>query len=950
MLLLLALVTSVAAGINVKKPQVNSPFPDSHRPSPDEPRPSRARSDPSTTSETKRVTDVRLPRHLTPEKYHLELVPFIVPGNLTIRGKVGIEMLCSLAASNVTLHAVDIEIENSTLTLENLDGNEIIQIASYDYDMAREFLILHLEQKLRVGSRYLLSLAFTSKLRDDLTGFFVSSYEDQKTGKKEQMAISQFEIAHARKAFPCFDEPGLKATYNVSLGRTNEMTSLSNMPVLRAGIPMQGSDQYVWDHFQESVKMSTYLVAFVISKFDFLQTTTDSGVTFRVWAQPNSLDQLTYASEGGPKLLTFFEQYFNIPFPLPKQDMIAVPDFGAGAMENWGLIVYKEEKLLYKDGVSSAHDAQKIGYIMGHELAHQWFGNLVSPSWWTDLWLNEGFASYFGYLASDAVFPTYNMMHFFLLDYLHDALRLDSLESSHPVSIPVKHPDEIGEIFDKISYGKGGSLARMMEHFLTTATYKKGLSNYLTGLSYQAANQDDLWRHLTDQSHNDGTLPKNMSVKLIMDTWTLQKGFPVVTFTRNYTTGDVEVTQEKFRSQRSATQLSPSWWVPLSWAAPGGDFNSTSPAAWLREGQHAIKLQGMPAREVALVANIQETGFYRVNYDQQNWVLLAKQLVDNHTAIHVMNRAQIVDDALNLAKSGYLDYLTALATTAYLSKEHEFLPWASALNGLKYLDSMLKRSPAYGEFQEYMLRLVGPLYTRLGFNPRPSDTHMDIKLREKAVGWSCKLGHPNCLAKAREGFAAWQLAGADGVNPVDVNLKAATYCHAIGEGGKAEWQFAWDRFTSSQVASESATLLSSTGCSKHVWILNRLLNETFADGSPVRTGDVSRAVGSVARNIIGRDLAFDYFRQNWSLLKERYGGNIFTFNSIVKAVMEDRNTDFEVGELEAFAVEHAGDLGVAARSVAQSIEAGAANRAWMEKNYDDIRGWLHQQNKAAQAA
>ena len=339
-LLLLVLVTSVA-GINVKKPQINSPFPDNHHSSPHRPGPSRARSDSSIGSKTGRVTDVRLPRHLTPEKYHLELVPFIVPGNLTIRGKVGIEMLCNLAASNVTLHAVDIDIENSTLTLENLDKDQKVQIVRYDYDKAREFLIIHLEQKLSAGSRYLLSLQFTSKLRDDLTGFYVSSYKDHKTGKKEQMAMSQFQIAHARKAFPCFDEPGLKARFNVSLGRTNKMTSMSNMPVLRAGLPMQGSDEYVWDHFQETVKMSTYLVAFVISKFDFLETTTEAGVTFRVWAQTNSLDQLTYASKAGPKLLTFFEKYFNIPFPLPKQDMVAVPDFGAGAMENWGLIVYR---------------------------------------------------------------------------------------------------------------------------------------------------------------------------------------------------------------------------------------------------------------------------------------------------------------------------------------------------------------------------------------------------------------------------------------------------------------------------------------------------------------------------------------------------------------------------------------------------------------------------------
>ena len=247
--------------------------------------------------------------------------------------------------------------------------------------------------------------------------------------------------------------------------------------------------------------------------------------------------------------------------------MIAIPDFGAGAMENWGLITYREVYLLFKEGVSSAKNMERIAYVISHELAHQWFGNLVTPSWWTDLWLNEGFATYVGYLGVDAVQPELQYMEDFIISEFHDVLRLDVLQSSHPVSVPVGHPDEIGEIFDKISYGKGASIIRMMEHFLTKETFRRGLTNYLTKMKYKAAEQDDLWEHLTEQGHQvtlismsnpsnsfpifvsfkDGTLGSDMDVKTVMDTWTLQSGFPVVSVTRYYDENTASVSQNKFR-------------------------------------------------------------------------------------------------------------------------------------------------------------------------------------------------------------------------------------------------------------------------------------------------------------------------------------------------------------------------------------------------------------------
>jgi len=899
----------------------------------------------STTTEMppKKKIDVRLPRSLIPHHYKVRLQPFI-NGDLTIKGYTEILMECAEAADNVTLHIADIITKNETIKLhpsDSLEGDGLT-INEHVYDTEREFYIAHLDAPLEVGKNYTLIMEFEGLLNDQLRGFYRSVYTDE-SGVEKRLATTQFQPVDARRAFPCFDEPALKASFDVTIGRQTNMTAITNMPLMET-TPIDGEEGWVWDHFENTVPMSTYLVAFVVSDFAHMNNTANDHVLFRVWARESAISQAEYAREKGPEVLTWFENYFNIPFPLPKQDMIAIPDFSAGAMENWGLITYRETALLYEPGVSAASNKQRVAVVIAHELAHQWFGDLVTPSWWTDLWLNEGFASYMEYLGTDAVEPSWQMLEQIVVDDVQDVFAIDCLESSHPISIPVGHPDEINEIFDRISYGKGASIIRMMSHFLTESTFRRGLTNYLNHYKYAAAEQDNLWEFLTSQAQADGTLDNGLTVKQVMDTWTLQMGYPVVSVMRSQDGSSATVSQERFllvKNENSTDDHDYKWWIPLSYTTKEElDFNSTKNKLWLKDTEDQISVPGLPASDKWIIFNTQQTGYYRVNYDSNNWNLLINQLSnESHTDINTLNRAQLIDDSLDLARAGQLSYDIALEVIGYLNKEEEYVPWASALSNLAYLEQMFTRSSGYGGLKSFLLSILVPLYDKVGFEDNLEDSHLDQYKRVKAVAWTCSLDHQDCVDKSVNLLSQY-MANPDNTSLISPNLKSTVYCTAIAAGGEQEWNFLWEKYLDSNVGTEKATILSSLGCSKEVWILSRYLDMAFTVDSGIRKQDSSRVFGAVARNDVGRYLAWNYLRDQWQKITDYNAGGISGFARLVKYGTGKFNTALELLELEDFKAEHAGNLGTAKRAVEQAIEKTENNIAWMDANYEIIKEWL----------
>ncbi|RUS89958.1 hypothetical protein EGW08_002310, partial [Elysia chlorotica] len=710
---------------------------------------------------------MRLPSHVTPIHYDVEIQPFMYsdnPKDFTYKGKVKILMQTHQAASNITLHTDLLTVDSRSIVVQGeIPSATDPSYVSWERDDFRQFLILKLSGDLKAGSRYVLEMSYSAPMPGDMRGIYYSKYFSG--GQTKYMLATQFGPTDARRAFPCFDEPALKATFNITLVRPDYLDSISNMPKVDSSstfiksvltnlkitkmelfielvtilfsfvfnctgskslqflsylsflshFSYENGITYVKDVYAQTPKMSSYLLAFVVSDFAYTNATSQSGIEYRAFSIRETVDETLYALDVGVKVIDEFQRYFQVPYPLPKQDMIAVPDFAAGAMENWGLIMYKQTAMLYKPGVSSQSNKERVATVVSHELAHMWFGDLVSPAWWDDTWLNEGFASFVEYLGIDHVQPEWNIFDKFVINDLQRAFAFDGRVTSHPVIVVVNTPAEINAAFDPISYSKGASIIRMMRHFLGEETFRNGITNYLKALKYDAAHHDRLWQILTKQASDDGK--SHIDVKSIMDTWTQQMNYPVVTVACDpQTPGHVNVRQERYLEDPTAvdpgTFASPfgyyRWTIPVTMTtSQSPDFDTTDQGVmWMTKDQQTVtmdigasKLPDCSDPDSWLLANVQQVGFYRVNYPTGNWRALANQLNTNHTVFPVSNRAQMIDDAFNLVKAGHLDLNTAMQTTEYLNKEQDYIPWSTATNALGYINTMVSLDSLKGPFE-----------------------------------------------------------------------------------------------------------------------------------------------------------------------------------------------------------------------------------------------------------
>nr|CAD7599193.1 unnamed protein product [Timema genevievae] len=879
----------------------------------------------------------RLPTDILPDRYVIELIPYIDNDNFTFNGRVEIFLDVAVATNAIRLHANDLDINATSVTVDPVvaDGTIVkptIQSQVYSEDLQIYTIIL--SDNLVVGEQYKLSISFLGHLRSDMQGFYRSYYDVE--GERRWLASTQFQATHARRAFPCFDEPGFKSKFKISIARTEDRHALSNMPV-ESSIPDPALG-LTWDHFEETpMPMSSYLVAFVVSDFVALnRTLEDTGVVYRNWQRAAAINQSMYSIDISPRIMTYLDNFTGIPYFLPKVDQVAVPDFSAGAMENWGLVTYRERNILHEVGVASAENKQRTADIISHEFAHKWFGNLVSPKWWGHLWLNEGFARYFQYFATAQVETDWKYGEQFIVRQVHQALSSDSLESSHPMTHEVSTPSEAWGMFSTISYAKGASVIRMAEHFLGSTAFQNGLQEYLSNHGNQTTEPDYLFNVL--QSHATG-----IDVKAILDTWTLQKNYPVITVTRNYGTGGVTVRQERFLLRRSGVLDNHvyRWYVPLTYTTQTQlDFNTTSTKQWLPDFSTQATIGETVSANQWILFNIQQTGFYRVNYDAQNWALLANYLnSDSFTNIHVLNRAQLLDDAFNLARAEILDYTTALEITNYLSRETDYIPWYSALSSLSYLNNRLRGASEYDYyvFKNYLKVLLGRVYTEVGLEVQTADGHVAKLLRNSISTWACDLGDQTCIDFSRRELAAYM---ADPENYlVDPDVKSVVFCNGLRYGGEEEWNFLWGQYLKSEVSTEQVLILGILGCTNTESLAHRYLNLTITEDAGIRTQDIALVAPSVYNNPAGVDFAINYLFSYYQDIANYNGGSYSSVISLISGIGGALSSQNQYQRLRDF-IEEA-DLGASAWNALATAER---NLLWLETNGPSIAAWLRSQN------
>uniref|UniRef100_A0A8C7TEK9 Aminopeptidase n=1 Tax=Oncorhynchus mykiss TaxID=8022 RepID=A0A8C7TEK9_ONCMY len=823
----------------------------------------------------------RLPDTLKPDHYNLTLWPRLTvnaQGLYIFTGKSYVVFQCVKETDLILIHSNKLNYtkweDDHLAKLSALGSTPAPTIKKSWLQPTTQFLVLELNGKLAVGESYQLDTVFVGELADDLGGFYRSVYTEE--GEEKVVATTQMQPTDARKAFPCFDEPAMKAIFHITLLHPPTTVALSN-----------GMEHgQVWrTSFDETKKMSTYLLAFIVSDYDYINSTNDN-VLIRIYARKKAIadGQGEYALNKTGPILKFFEKYYNATYPLPKSDQIALPDFNAGAMENWGLITYRETALLYDPKMSSNSNKERIATIIAHELAHMWFGNLVTLRWWNDLWLNEGFASYVEYLGANEAEPDWNIKDLIVLGDVHRVFAVDALASSHPLSSreeDIQKPEQISELFDAISYSKVRSSV---------------FSTYLNTFAYDNTVYTDLWDHLQMAVNSTGTsLPTGQTVHSIMNRWVLQMGFPVVTI--NTTTGLIN--QQHFLLDPStAGSVPPSdfnyeWIVPIRWMNTGFVQQQT----WLEDktvtGNNWI------------LANLNVSGYYRVNYDNTNWERLLGVLSSNHESIPVINRAQLVDDAFNLARAKYINTTLALRTTKYLRSEREYMPWESALDNLDFFYLMFDRSEIYGDMQTYLKYQIEPLFKHFG---------------NITENWTeVPTGHM------------------DQIHP---NLRTTVYCSAIAAGGAAEWEFGWDQFKAATIAIEADKLRSALACTKQPWLLNKYLEYTL-DANKIRKQDATSTIVYIASNVVGQSLAWDFMRDRWNYIFTQYGGGSFSFSNLINGVTKRFSTEFELKQLKQFQADNSEvGFGSGTLAVSQSIERTTANIKWVAENKDSVQTWF----------
>ncbi len=778
---------------------------------------------------------------IRPINYSLEFEPNF--RNFTFYGKEIIEIKVTTPTKTISLNASELKIKKCYIIFKN---KKII--AKSKLDEKNELLTIQSSQKINGNTK--LFLEFSGILNNRLLGFYKSEYIDSK-GHKKYLATTQFEAADARRAFPCWDEPEAKATFDISIIADKSLTAISNMPQISK---KKIRNKYCYQ-FSRTPIMSTYLLYLGVGDFEFL-TSKLGKILVRIVTTKGNKSKGKLALDLTKKFLRSYEKYFGIKYPLPKLDMIAVPDFAAGAMENWGAITFRETILLYDPKTSSTKTKQYIAEVISHELAHQWFGNLVTMKWWNDLWLNESFATYMATKIVTKFYPEWDLWDQFLETSMNAAMMLDGLKTSHPIDVKVRKPSEIREIFDSISYDKGGCILRMLEHYVGPKNFKNGLHNYLSKHQYKNATGHDLWNSI-------GKVSKK-PVKSLMNSWIKQVGFPLIQAEKKKS--NLSLTQKRFLLEVDKKHQKGLWQIPIS----VGTKNTTSKL------MNKKTISFLLPKNIIPVVNSSKKGFLRVKYDEELLSIL-KPLVENNTLNHI-DRWNIQNDLFAICISGNEKISTYLDFSEAYSQEKNYLSSVNVANNLNFLYLLSFHESFVDDVKQYTLNYFQGLFETLGWDAKKNEKHTDVLLRSMVLFVLGKLDDEEILEEAERRFNA-HLKKLTIIKP---DLLEIIFSLVAWNGDQSTFKKLIKLYRKSSSQEAKLRVLAALCYFKDEKLLLKTLK--FILSKEVRSQNLALPIIRIASNPYGKKIMWPWMKKNWKLLNKKFGHGNPIANRIVASI------------------------------------------------------------------
>lgn len=857
----------------------------------------------------------KLPRCVKPIRYKLCLTPYFK--NFTFKGKLTIEVQVVKKTNVIKLNALGLNIQNITLRIKGT------QIPPKDIELCNETetLTINFNSALDTGI-YELEIRYSGILNDILRGFYRSKVTNE-NGIDRYCALTYFVPTDARRCFPCWDEPSFKAIFDVNVICDSALVALSNMPEKSAVSIEPGITLH---KFESSPIMSTYLLCIIVGDYSYIEDSYHD-VKIRVYAPKNKIEQGSFALEVAVKCLAFYGDYFQMSYLLPKLDLIAISDLDVGAMENWGLITYRESLLLVDSKNTSSVMKEHVALTVAHEIAHQWFGNLVTMEWWNDIWLNEGFATFMQYLTIGNLYPEFDVWSSFMSLTYQLALELDSLANSHPIEVEVGHPSEINEIFDTISYRKGCSVIRMLYKYLGDFNFRKGMHNYFSKHKFKNTTTKDLWAALETASEKP--------IKKLMNSWIKQVGYPIISVTgETERTGFIlNLKQEQFLlngskvNKEDQTEERQLWCVPISVVTS----NSKGKVAELLFDKPTFELY-IPnfASENWIKVNPESSCFFRTQYSPE---LLEKFIpAIKNKSLPTFDRLSLISDLFQISQAGYVSTGEVLKFLCHYQDETDPSIWTTILNNVTRLEIILAGTTCEQNFRRYKKRLLSNIYEDLGWEIKEDEHHSVTKLRPLIYIHMVRIEDQSVLALTKEKFDKHIGSGPN----IPADMRPPVFKGVVQAGHPEVPEILFDRYKKTDSSEEKYDIASGLASSKDPALLKTFLD--FAMSNNVREQDKRILITYVIRSgKTGATMTWNYLTSHCESFKKAFDGT-FTIQNIITAFKDAFTTLSEAEELEQFFKKNP-FIGTE-KCIKQAVETIRNSANWCKRDYNSIEDFL----------